>query len=282
MTEPQKALHDPEERAQQADRMIVEALDRMVALVLDMKAFNDIDNGVPALETFERWETDGLADGRCFCSSEILTELVDPVGEAHNALIDAYNDHPAHEKDASSSTTTVEEPQEVEGPAEPESADSEKKKPITGEWAHVELRKALPPVKALSKQFNAAPLTWDGAELSHNLQEVAEDLSFLSGKAIERLDGMEPPSINEIENTYLHSMSMLAAIQLLGRHLGVTGCCHDRVHEFAGDYNIPEKWYMEALVYLTNEVSEWTKDPEMFGRRESLDKEYRERKEATQ
>ena len=44
MSEPQKALHNPEERAEQADRMIVEALDRMETLFLDMRTFDSVDD----------------------------------------------------------------------------------------------------------------------------------------------------------------------------------------------------------------------------------------------
>ena len=155
---------------------------------------------------------------------------------------------------------------------EPEITDTisrvEEPEPTDGPGAYFEIRKALRPVKLLSEQF--VPIVFDGGELSHHLQEVAEDLSFLAGKALERLEAIEPPVVDEIQDTYLSTLSTLAALHLLGRHLSVTGCDEKRIHEFEGDFNIPEQWYLEALIHLATDAYGRIKDSDMSGRWESL------------
>ena len=148
------------------------------------------------------------------------------------------------------------------------------RKPTNGPAAYFEIRKALRPVKLLSEQLD--PIVFDDGELSHHLQEVAEDLSFLAGKALEQLLAMQPPGVEEIQDTYLATLSTLAALHLLGRHLGVTGCDFHRVHEFEGEYNIPETWYVEALIHLATDAFGRIKDLDMPSRWESLEREPKE------
>ena len=160
-------------------------------------------------------------------------------------------------------------------PAEPAPKDT--RTPIDGPGLCYDIRRELRPLKLLSEQFD--PITWDteGCELSFDLQEAMEGVSLAAGRSLERLEALSPPGCDEIQNEYLATLSTLAAVHLLGRHLGSVGSDYAPLDHF-GQFHIPERWYIEAVIHLVTEMHSRTADPEMAPRWERLEMEWEDKR----